>query len=131
MILFPRHICLTLQSVTNTMYMYSPLSPFNSLIYIRQTGIFIPIEQMGKLRLQWLIGEAIVQMSGKVISKTCFCFWLIDSPIKPSYDSLPYFILRSLLLNALWASGVGHTYNLLEIWTLRPHALSTDAECVF
>ena len=55
---------------------------------------------MGKLRLQWLIGEAIVQMSGKVKSKTLFCFWPIDDLTILSYHPPSMVILRSFLLNA-------------------------------
>lgn len=61
--------------------MYSPLFPLNSLMYAGQTGIFVPIEQMGTLRLQWLTGEAIVQMSGKVKSKTLFVSGPLTVPL--------------------------------------------------
>lgn len=52
-------------------------------MYARQTGIFIQIEQMSTLRLQCLIGEAIVQMSGKVKSKTHFVSGPLTVPLNP------------------------------------------------
>lgn len=57
-----------------------------------QTGIFIPIEQMGTSRLKGLIGEAIVQMSGKVKSKTLF----VSGPTVPLHPPTIPFLNSSL-----------------------------------